>query len=134
MHTDFRALLREHGATATAQRTALAEILFERPQHVCADDLLTLARERGVRVSKATVYNTLNLFARCGLVREVNVDQTRVYYDSTTRPHHHIYNMDTGELMDVGDGELELATMPELPEGTEAEGVEVLIRVRNRRS
>ena len=125
--------LEKHGAKVTSQRVALAEILFARPQHLSADALLEAARRAGVRVSKATVYNTLNLFAECGLVREVNVDGTRIYYDSTTHPHHHLFNVDTGELTDLPEDSVRLAEMPELPDGTEAAGLEVVVRIRNSR-
>jgi Fur family iron response transcriptional regulator len=133
MNTDVARVLEAHGAKVTRQRLALAEILFERPQHLSADDLLEAAVAAGVDVSKATVYNTLNLFAECGLVREVNVDGIRIYYDSTTRPHHHYFNVDTGELTDLPDGAVRFLEMPELPEGTEAAGLELVVKIRNRR-
>jgi Fur family iron response transcriptional regulator len=133
MNADTVKTLEQHGAKVTSQRVALAEILFARPQHLSADALLDAARRAGVRVSKATVYNTLNLFAECGLVREVNVDGTRVYYDSTTHPHHHLFNVDTGELTDLSEDSVRLAEMPELPDGTEAAGLEVVVRIRNSR-
>ncbi len=133
MNTDIAKILEKHGHKVTSQRVALAEIMFARPQHLCADALLELAREAGVRVSKATVYNTLNLFAECGVVREVNVDGSRIYYDSTTHPHHHLFNMDTGELTDLPEESVRLAELPPLPDDTEAVGVEVVVKVRSRR-
>ena len=133
MYTDVARVLEAHGAKVTRQRLALADILFARPQHLSADGLLEAAQAAGVDVSKATVYNTLNLFAECGLVREVNVDGTRVYYDSTTRPHHHFFNVDTGELTDLPDDAVRFLEIPELPEGTEAAGLELVVRIRNRR-
>ena len=131
MNTDIAKVLEEHGHKVTSQRVALAEIMFSRPQHLSADGLLELARTAGVRVSKATVYNTLNLFAECGIVREVNVDGSRVYYDSTTHPHHHLYNLDTGELTDLPEESVRLAELPALPENTEAVGVEVVVKIRS---
>lgn len=133
MNTDIAKILEKHGHKVTSQRVALAEIMFARPQHLSADALLELARAAGVRVSKATVYNTLNLFAECGVVREVNVDGSRVYYDSTTHPHHHLFNMDTGELTDLPEESVRLAAMPPLPDDTEAVGVDVVVKVRSRR-
>jgi Fur family iron response transcriptional regulator len=133
MNTDVARVLEAHGAKVTRQRLALAEILFERPQHLSADDLLEAAVAAGVDVSKATVYNTLNLFAECGLVREVNVDGIRIYYDSTTRPHHHYFNVDTGEFTDLPDVAVRFLEMLELPEGTEAAGLELVVKIRNRR-
>ena len=133
MKPDVERVLADHGAKVTRQRLALAEILFSRPQHLSAEGLLDAALAARVHVSKATVYNTLNLFAECGLVREVNVDSSRVYYDSTTRPHHHFFNVDTGQLEDLPDDAVSFLRMPDLPEGTEAAGLELVVKIRNRR-
>ena len=132
MDLDITSTLRRHGAQPTSQRVALAEILLGRPQHLSAEELLARARAAGVRVSKATVYNTLNLFVDCGLVREVHVDSSRVYYDPNMSPHHHIFNVDTGELTDIPYESVRLASLPELPPGTETAGVEVVVKVRGR--
>ena len=121
-----------HGAKPTTQRLQLAELIIARPQHVSAEQVLQAARARGIRVSKATVYNTLNLFVECGLLRELVVDRDRVYYDSTVHAHHHFYNMDTGEMIDIPPESVSFAGVPAAPAGTEQDGVEVIIRVRNR--
>jgi Fur family iron response transcriptional regulator len=86
----------------------------------------------GSRVSKATVYNTLKLFCERGLLRAVEVDPTRQYYDSTIGAHHHFYNVDTGEITDIPLDAISLNVGAELPPGTEQAGVEVVIRVRSR--
>ena len=127
-------LLEEHGIMPTPQRLKIASILLERPQHLSADDIIDRLRTIRAGVSKATVYNTLNLFSERGLVREVMVDPARKFYDSTTHPHHHFYNVDSGELSDIPDAEVSFRELPQLPEGTERESVEVLIRVRDRKS
>jgi Fur family iron response transcriptional regulator len=124
-------LLVTHGLQVTAQRLDIAEFVLGRPQHVSADEILCAMRDRGSHVSKATVYNTLNLFCERGLVRTVEVDPERQYYDSTTEPHHHFYNVDTGELTDIPADQVRLALETALPEGTEQEGVEIVIRVRS---
>jgi len=124
--------LASHGAKPTTQRLKLAELVFARPQHVSAEQLLQRARSNGIRVSKATVYNTLNLFVECGLLRELVVDRDRVYYDSTVHAHHHFYNVDTGEMIDIPAESVSFAGVPSAPEGTEQDGVDVIIRVRNR--
>jgi Fur family iron response transcriptional regulator len=121
------------GHQITVQRMRLARLIFARPQHLSAEDVLRMAVTAGIKVSKATVYNTLNLFAECGLVREVNVDSDRLYYDSTTTPHHHFFNEDTGELSDVPLDAVSVANLPEPPAGTETAGIEVVIRLRNSR-
>lgn len=118
------------GVLATAQRLQVAEVLLDKPQHLSADQIIDVLRQSGRRVSKATVYNTLKLFCERGLVRELHVDASRKFYDSTTTPHHHIYHVDSGELEDIPAGEIEVRGLPPLPAGTERESVEVMIRLR----
>ena len=124
-------MLYRHGVTPTQQRVDIGQMLFARPQHLSADQLLAQVNGEGNHVSKATVYNTLNLFARKGLVREVIVDPSRVFYDSNTSQHHHFFNIDTGELTDVPLPTLVMEQLPPLPQGTVATGVDVIIRLRS---
>ena len=128
---DVARLLRDHGILPTQQRLMIARVLFDRRHHFSADQVMTSVNEGRDRVSKATVYNTLGLFARNGLVREVIVDPTRVFYDPNTSNHHHFYNVDTGELIDIDSASLQINDLPELPAGTVAEGVDVIIRLRS---
>jgi len=124
-------LLGSYGVQPTQQRIDIAEILFARPQHLSADQVLSEVNQGKPSVSKATVYNTLGLFAEKGLVRQVIVNSSCVFYDSNTSEHHHIYNIDTGMLTDVSADELQLSGLPELPEGMVAEGIDIIIRVRS---
>jgi Fur family iron response transcriptional regulator len=128
----LQSLFERHGILPTPQRIEIATILLERPQHMSADQLLERLRGVGSGVSKATVYNTLNLFSERGLIREVMVDPERKFYDSTTRPHHHFYNVDSGELSDIPDARVRFRELPALPEGTEQQSVEVIIKVRGK--
>lgn len=114
----------------TQQRLEIAQLLLAQPQHMSAEQVLAAVNTKGNVVSKATVYNTLGLFAAKGLVREVIVDPNRVFYDSNIDSHHHFYNVDTGELTDIQAGEVGINNLPALPPGTEPDSVEVIIRVR----
>lgn len=125
--------LSEHGILPTPQRLEVAEILLNRPQHVSVEQIVDRLQASGSSVSKATVYNTLNIFVERGLVRELAVDSDRRLFDSTTHAHHHFYNIDTGEVSDIDDEQLSLSKMPDLPQGTESDSVEILIKVRNQR-
>ena len=126
--------LKKHGVIPTPQRLEIAEVLFRRPQHMSADQILAAVnRGEANKVSKATIYNTLKLFSDKGLVREVIVDPARVFYDSTTGSHHHIYNVDSGELQDIPSHEVAFSKLPALPEGMQPDGIEVIMRVRKRR-
>ncbi len=124
-------LFARHTILPTPQRVEVAEILLARPQHLSADQIIDRLRELGSDVSKATVYNTLNLFGERGLVKEVMVDPVRKFYDSSTHAHHHFYNVDTGELRDIEEGEVSFGRLPQAPEGTRQECVEVVIKVHN---
>jgi Fur family iron response transcriptional regulator len=124
------ALLRKQGIAPTHQRLEIANVLFSRCEHLAADQILTLVNERHAETSKATVYNTLNLFRDCGLIREVIVDPKRVFYDPNTEPHHHLYNIDTGEITDIPADDLAVSGLPELPPGMVTEGVDIVVRIR----
>jgi Fur family iron response transcriptional regulator len=130
---DIENRLREHNVLPTAQRLEVAEVLLNRPQHLSADQIIEKLHRNGSGVSKATVYNTLKLFSETGLVKEINIDATRRFYDSTTHDHHHFYHVDTGELTDIPADQIRILDLPKLPKGTERDGVEVLIRVRDRK-
>lgn len=124
-------LLRGHGINPTAQRIEIARLLVYRRVHLTAEDVFRLVNSDGAYVSKATVYNTLGVFADKGLIREVVIDPMRVVYDSNTAPHHHFYNTETGELFDIEERTMSVVGLPPLPQGTEVEGVEVIVRLRS---
>jgi Fur family transcriptional regulator, iron response regulator len=123
-------LLSKRGVFPTPQRLDIAEVILARPQHLSADQIIARMRRSGSRVSKATVYNTLNLFCERGLLRTVEVDPSRQFYDSTIEPHHHFFDVESGELVDVPLNGVKLGLEAPLPEGTELVGVDVVIRVR----
>ncbi|MCK5002803.1 MAG: transcriptional repressor [Gammaproteobacteria bacterium] len=127
------ALLKEHGITPTRQRLEIAYHLFQKQQHVSADHILEEVNALGNAVSRATVYNTMALLTRKGLVREVLIDRERVFYDSNNHPHHHFYNVDTGELSDIEDSaDIDVANIPGLPEGLRVVDTDVVIKVSQR--
>lgn len=86
--------------------------------------------EQRVGVSKATVYNTLNLFVRKKLIREVIVDPNKVFYDPNTVPHHHFYDIASGRLTDIEGNAISVSGFPPLPEGMVTDGVDVIVRIR----
>ncbi len=123
--------LTKHGISPTHQRVEIAQVLFAKPQHVSAEQVLNIVNDGHAVTSKATVYNTLGLFARKGLIREVIIDPTKVFYDSNITPHYHFYNEDTGILDDIAISDLDISNLPEPPAGTSTERVDVIVRVKN---
>jgi len=128
----IQALLVENAIRPTSQRVEIAALMFLQPQHLSADLILSRVNRTGAKVSKATVYNTLNLFAKKGLIREVIIDSGKVFYDSNTDVHHHIYNEDTGMLLDVAADKMVIENLPAIPANTETTGIDVIIRVKNK--
>ena len=123
-------LLQQAGINPTQQRIEIAQILFAKPQHLSAEQVLQIVNASSDLVSKATVYNTLGLFASKGLLRQVIIDPSKVFYDSNTGVHHHFYNVDTGTLTDIESDQVVVQKLPILPDGTIADGVDVIIRLR----
>lgn len=125
-------LLQRHGIIPTQQRVEIAMIMLAGYQHLSADQVLSKVNQGGATVSKATVYNTLGLFAERGIIRQVIVNPTKVFYDSNTAPHYHFYNVDNGTLTDFDAHVLQISDIPPVPEGTVAEGIDIIIRVCNK--
>ena len=124
-------VLRGRGINPTHQRIEIAHAIFSRGEHLSADQIFTLVNDRASETSKATVYNTLNLFFEKKLVREVIVDPSKVFYDPNTAPHHHFYNVDTGELTDIDARDIRVTGLTALPQGMATEGVDIIVRVRS---
>src|SRR3989344_3147227 len=128
--TDVASLLRQHGIQPTAQRTLITRLLRERCTHLSAEDVFKLVNTDQQQVSKATVYNTLGLLAEKGVIREVIADPTRIFYDPNTAPHHHFFDVTTGELKDIDADQIQVVGLPPLPAGAQLEGVDVIVRLR----
>jgi Fur family iron response transcriptional regulator len=128
-----RERLRGLGMRPTHQRVMLAWLLFGTgDRHVSAEQLHEEARRARIPVSLATVYNTLHVFAREGLVREIAGVGQRSWFDTNTGEHAHFLDEDTGELVDA-EGELTIGALPEAPAGYEIAGSDVIVRLRRTR-
>lgn len=122
------------GLRPTRQRVALASLLVGDGQdrHVTAESLFAASGVSGESVSLATVYNTLRAFCDAGLMQEVVVDGSKSYFDTRMDDHPHFYWEDTAELTDASAEQLEIARLPDIPEGTEISKVDVVIRLRRK--
>ena len=123
--------LEDHTIRPTSQRVDIAKVLLAKPQHLSAEQVLAQVNTENHLVSKATVYNTLNLFVDKGLIKQVIIDSRYVFYDSNTEPHHHFYNEDTGLLHDIDNETMLVNEVPNLPKNTIQSGIDVVIRVKN---
>jgi len=122
--------LRAHGINPTHQRIEIAYALFSRCEHLSADRIMAIVNERHAETSKATVYNTLNLFVEKKLIREVIVDPSKVFYDPNTAAHYHMFDVQSGQLTDIDATNIQITGLPALPAGMVTEGTDIIIRVR----
>ena len=126
--------LRAVGLRPTRQRLALARLLFEPgDRHVTAEQLHGEAIGSAIRVSLATVYNTLHQFTDAGLLREVVVEPGRSYFDTNIDDHHHFFWETSGELQDIPGAGVVVSGLPLPPAGTAIRRVEVIVRVHGDR-
>lgn len=122
--------LRAVGLRPTRQRLALARLLFDGgDRHISAEQLHTEALSSAIRVSLATVYNTLHQFTDAGLLREIVVDAGRSYFDTNTSDHHHFFYEKSGKLCDIPADLIAVSKVPSAPEGLNISRVEVIVRV-----
>lgn len=126
---DVVSLLAKHGITPTQQRILIAQEMLSKHQHLSADQVLQRVNSHSNTVSKATVYNTLGLFTEKGLIKEVIVDSTKVFYDSNTASHHHFYDVDSGALHDISPEHVAIQQLPEPPAAMKIAGIDVIVRV-----
>ena len=137
METDLTNVenMRAVGLRPTRQRLALARLLFGHGnQHVTAETLFERAQMAGIKVSRATVYNTLHQFTDAGLLRQVMVDTPRSYFDTNITDHHHFYFEDTGKIADIPHDRINQKindiSPTILPAGTSLSRVDVMVRLR----
>lgn len=125
------AMLRRAGLRPTRQRVALARLVAGGGgRHISAEDLHAEARAAGIRVSVATIYNTLHRFVGAGLLRELVVAPGRVRFDTNTAHHHHFHDEESGALTDIPGDSVALAKLPAPPAGRRVDRVDVIVRVK----
>jgi Fur family transcriptional regulator, iron response regulator len=132
---DIETRVRRAGLRPTRQRVALADLLFAQgDRHLSAEELHEEAQGAGVAVSLATVYNTLHQFTEAGLLRILAVEGARTYFDTNTSDHHHFFVEGENRVMDIEHGPVTVSNLPEPPEGMEIANVDIVIRLRPKRT
>ena len=123
--------LRHAGLRPTRQRVELASLLFKNcDRHVTAESLHDEVTDAGLKVSLATVYNTLHQFTEAGILREIVVDAGRSYFDTNVSDHHHFFFEDSSQLQDIDGASVTISSLPQAPHGTSVKRVDVVIRVK----
>lgn len=131
MDADVTELLRAHGIQPSAQRVAVAEYVLRTDEHPSADQVFQRVRSRLAVLSRATVYNTLNLFVEKGLLRQHVLSEGNVVFDPRTEPHHHFLDEESGRIFDVPWSALRVSNLTGL-EGFDVREYQVVMRGKRR--
>ena len=130
-YADMLRRLKDAGLRPTRQRLALGKLLFDSgDRHVTAEGLHGEVTSKGIKVSLATIYNTLNQFTESGLLREVVVAPGRSYFDTNVSAHHPFFYEDDGSLQDIPGDQVALAALPAAPSDEEVARVELIVSLR----
>ena len=130
-HTDR---LRTSGLRPTKQRLALCKILFDRKEtfHFTIEKLQQIA-QRGSKkkISLATLYNTVHAFKKMGYLKEISLKGNKTFFDTNTENHHHFYDEDSSQLIDIKNEKFSISNLPSAPNGKKIKDIEITIRVAN---
>jgi len=129
LRPDVVELLRERGIQPSAQRVAVARYVLFTDEHPSADRVWARVRSRFPMISRATVYNTLNLFAEKGLVRDLHLSPDSLVFDANTEAHHHFIDEETGRIYDIPWDKVAMRRLPKV-DGFEIHGYQVVMRGR----
>ena len=126
--------MRSSGLRPTKQRVEIAKFLFERDKtfHFTVESLdKLLAKKTSSKFALATIYNTVHAFKEAGHLSEVEVRGNKSYFDTNVSNHHHFYDRETSELIDIDENEIVIQKIPKAPNGKKIKNVEVFINLKN---
>ena len=105
----FIQYLRENNLKVTQERLALLDEIFATSEHLDADELLARMKAKQRKVSRATVYRTLDLLVQCGLVRKSRLGREHYFYEKMEPGggHHHMVCTATGKIIEFWDADLD---------------------------
>ena len=125
--------LRTSGLRPTKQRILIAKNLFERDKtfHFTVETLNREINKIGnKKISLATIYNTVEAFKKAGHLKKILTSNTKSYYDTNIRSHHHFYDDETKELTDIDYQKVKLSKIPNPPKGKKIKNLEVVISLQ----
>ena len=126
--------LRTSGLRPTKQRILIAQNLFEREKtfHFTVETLNREINKKGnKKISLATVYNTVEAFTKAGHIKEILTSKSKSYFDTNIKSHHHFYDEDMSQLVDIKDKNILINYLPKAPIGKKIKSVEVLVKIED---
>ena len=131
---DILKKLRSSGLRPTKQRVEIAKFLFEREKtfHFTVESLnKLLTKKSNSKIALATIYNTVHAFKAAGHLSEVEVRGNKTYFDTNVSNHHHFYDSETSELIDIDANDVVIQKFPKAPNGKKIKNIEVFINLKN---
>ena len=132
---NFEEKLRSVGLRPTKQRLKMCEVLFDRKEtfHFTIEDLRKILKKKlDVKISQATIYNTINALKNKGYIKEISLNSDKTYFDTNVTNHHHFYNETTNELIDFHDKDVEEIKLRKNLPGKKIKSIEDLVKVSNK--
>ena len=132
--THYIKRLRSSGLRSTKQRIAICKVLFDRKEtfHFTIDNLKKkIEKNTKTKISLATVYNTVHAFKNNGYLKEISLQGNKTFFDTNSKSHHHFYDNDTGDLIDIKNEDIIVSKFPTAPKGKKIKEIEVTVSVAN---
>ena len=126
--------LRASGLRPTRQRIDICKMLFDRKEtfHFTIDKLKKIIdKGNKKKISIATLYNTVHTFKEKGYLKEISLKGNKTFFDTNTKHHHHFYDEDMSQLVDIEDKNVSINYLPKLPSGKKIRSVEVLVKIED---
>ena len=124
--------LRASGLRPTKQRLAICKLLFDRKEtfHFTIEKLKKII-EKGSKkkISVATLYNTVNAFKKKGYLKEIALKGNKIFFDTNTKHHHHFYDENMSQLIDIEEKNISVNYLPKIPNGKKIKSIEVLVKI-----
>ena len=124
--------LRSSGLRPTKQRLTISKVLFDKEEtfHFTIDNLKKkIEKNTKKKISLATIYNTVHAFKNNGYIKEISLQGNKTFFDTNSENHHHFYDEDTGDLIDIKNEDISISQLPSAPKGKKINEVEVTVTI-----
>ena len=131
---NYIAKLRNSGLRQTKQRIKICEVLFNREKtfHFSISDLRNILQDNhNQKISLATVYNTIHAFKKKGYLKEISIGNDISYFDTNTSHHHHFYNENQKQLIDIDNADIGPIKVKKTIPGKKIKSIEVLVKIED---
>ena len=126
--------LRNSGLRPTKQRIKICEVLFETEKtfHFTINDLTKkIHSQTDKKISVATIYNTVHAFEKKGYLKQININSNKTYFDTNVTEHHHFYDTDSEELIDLDGKDIGPINIQKSIPGKKIKSIEVLVKLED---